>query len=270
MKTVYILGAGHCGSTLLNLMLNGHPQIMSLSEVVSINRKTILEEAQDNPSITPFWLNVIQCYEATAGHTFSELNLSLPSALRLITRSAQKNADYLQKNSFLFECILKHANASILVDASKNWQRLYLLRQSEKINLKIIHLVRDGQAVVNAFLNKNRTFYYAFRRWFGPSLMALYLRRRSVQSDWLQIKYEDITLDPEAALQDICAFLKIDFEPEMLSFRKHFYVGIGGNRMRKGNDRKIFLDERWKTQLSRRHLSLFSLFGGWLNRFYGY
>jgi hypothetical protein len=33
---VYVLGAGHCGSTLLNLLLKGHSQVLGLSEIYLI------------------------------------------------------------------------------------------------------------------------------------------------------------------------------------------------------------------------------------------
>jgi hypothetical protein len=39
MRVIYIAGAAHSGSTLLDLMLNAHPEIVSVGEVLKLNRQ---------------------------------------------------------------------------------------------------------------------------------------------------------------------------------------------------------------------------------------
>lgn len=56
----------------------------------------------------------------------------------------------------------------------------------------------------------------------------------------------------------------------MLNYKKHPYVGIGGNRMQKQTTESIELDESWKTELSYWNSIKFNLLGGWLNKYYGY
>ena len=38
MRIIYIAGASHSGSTLLDMMLNAHPEIISVGEVLKLNR----------------------------------------------------------------------------------------------------------------------------------------------------------------------------------------------------------------------------------------
>lgn len=268
---VYILGAGHCGSTLLNLLLNGHSQILGLSEVETIGRYiTAEDEVSDNPLHTDFWQEVKQCYETNAETAWLKLDIAHPSRKQLCAWSAEEMARWVRTNELLFACIAKKSGARILVDASKSWQRLYLLRRSGLFNIKVIHLVRDGRAVINSYIRKYGDFNIAIRRWMSPSILAFYLRTKFQKKDWINIKYEKVACETEKTLQNICIFLGIKFEPRMLSYRKSPYVGVGGNRMRDQRDECIFLDERWQYELGRSHLFKFVVIGGLLNKYYGY
>ena len=56
----------------------------------------------------------------------------------------------------------------------------------------------------------------------------------------------------------------------MLKYRQENDVGISGNRMRHGSSNQIVLDERWKKEMTDRHLLIFNIIGGWMNKIYGY
>ena len=258
LNLVYILGAGHCGSTLLNLLLNGHSQVIALSEIHAISKYTGLDPSTDNPLNSKFWQEVKQCYETKFSTSFEQIDLLPPS-------NENETQEWARTNTDLFSCILDNSNATILIDASKRWKRLYLLQQSGLLNIKVIHLVRDGRAVLNSY-----DFKKGFRMWFSSQLTAPFIRKRFNKDAWLQLHYEQLATNPERTLREICDFLDLEFEDEMLSYRKHHYVGIGGNRMQKQNTESIELDESWKTELSYWNSIKFNLLGGWLNKYYGY
>jgi sulfotransferase family protein len=58
--------------------------------------------------------------------------------------------------------------------------------------------------------------------------------------DALTIRYEDLTADPERVTQDVCAFLGVEWEPEMLDYGRvdhgRYEVGLGdwGERIKSG------------------------------------
>lgn len=270
-KLVYILGAGHCGSTLLNLLLNGHSQMLGLSEIETIGRYAgPASAAEDNPLDLPFWQEVRHCYECSSGEPFAGIDIFHPSWKTIRGWSAEDVARWGQINRHLLSCVVEQSGARVLVDSSKFWQRLYLLHETGVFSIKVIHLVRDGRAVMNSYVRKGADSVAALRRWAAPSLWAFYLRRRFKKSDWLQVRYEELAAQPEITLRCICAFLEVDFERQMLAYRQHADVGIGGNRMRERQDEHIFLDERWKSELSCSNQVRFTLIGGWINRLYGY
>jgi hypothetical protein len=268
---VYILGAGHCGSTLLNLLLNGHSQMVGLSEISNIGRyaSSAEETWPDTVDIT-FWQEVERCYESTSGQSFDEIDISNPSWKTVRSWDRKDITSYGRINRDILSCIAEKSGASLLVDASKRWQRLYVLQQSGLFPIKVIHLIRDGRGVVNSYIRKYDNFGAALRRWAAPALCAFYLRRKFKASDWLQTRYEDLAMKPKATLQYICEFLQVNFESDMLAYRQHPDVGIGGNRMRIRQDEWILLEERWRQEFSCLDRIKFALLGGWLNKIYGY
>lgn len=264
---VYIAGAGHCGSTLLNLLLNGHSKVLGLSEVSSIGAH--LDE-EDPVLELPLWRAVARRYEESTGSTFSELELPALPAARVLRSGSADVETWIQPNRDLFDCLALESGARVLVDASKSWQRLAMLSKSGDFDLRVIHLMRDGRAVYNSYRRKYRRPVFALVKWPKFTIPALLLRRGFSRSAWLDLRYEELSTAPEQSLARVCRFLGLDYEPAMLEYRTQANLGLGGNRMAGGSDQGIRLDERWKTELKTGQRLLFALLFGWLNRLLGY
>ena len=294
---IYILGAGHSGSTLLNFLLNGHAQIVGLNEIQEI-RRYLGDKARDARLSNDFWQAVKQRYEASSQAPFrsvvkihwrkapiwsehdkarrervSEPNL-VSEFLDWQKIQGSETSDFTawtQQNQALLAAIAAEANADFVVDASKAWQRLLLLQKSGHFNVKVIHLVRDGRAVVNSYIRKYDSFGVGFGRWSNQAIAATVVQRQFPAEDWLKVRYEDLATQPEAVLQKLCQFLAISYQPEMLQFRQHPYVGIRGNRMAEDiHNEAIVFDQTWKQKLSNFNQFRFMLLGGYLNYHLGY
>lgn len=174
---------------------------------------------------------------------------------------------WAEENALLVDCVHRAAGLPIVTDSSKHAQRLYLLARSGRFDLRVIHLVGDGRAVLSSHLEKNRGFGTAYRAWVGSRLAAVALRRRFGKETWIDIRYEALSRDPKGTLDRICRFLGIPFAEEMLAYRSHPYRAVGGNRMRvAGGGEEIFLDESWRRQLQPRYRIAFDVLGGWADR----
>lgn len=289
---VYILGSGHCGSTLLDMMLNGHPYITALGELARLHsyiglwrgrimtpeveaatrggatRPRALEVWEHNLD-TPFWVDVREHYERSTGQAFDDIRLHHPSWFSLATGRADW-AQWKRRNLALLKSIGHVAGTPFLTDSSKSPQRLLLLERTGLFDVRVINLVRDGRAIYYSYLRKYHSAPLAMRRWGGRALMALYVLGRIQHSRWIRVRYEDLSSQPDQTLRGICDFLGIEFVPDMVAFRRQPYMGIGGNRMRMDSGEEIRLDERWKTALTARDRIIFELVGGWLNALYGY
>lgn len=286
---LYILGSGHCGSTLLDLLLNRHPKVLGLGEIAVL--KSYIARARDevfkmsdyahgergpaDPIAahlldTPFWQQVKQRYEAVSGTPFEQINIHHSKWKTIRSWQAKEIDSWARPNEVLLSCLHQVSGANILTDASKSPHRLYLLQRSGLFDIKVIHLIRHGCAVVNSYVRKYGDFGIGLRRWAAPAVLAFYVRRKFPKNSWLQLRYEDLATRPEETLKAVCAFVGVRFEEAMIAYRGECYFGIGGNRMRESGDERIFLDEQWKQELAYRYRLAFTLVGGWLNRLYGY
>lgn len=271
IKLAYILGAGHCGSTLLSLLLNGHTEILALNEIQTIKwHAAHLDELADDSPVSAFWQQVIPLFEAESRMSFAKIDTYYPDWRTLFTMPQDEIMRWSNSNEILLSAIVRVSGVEMLVDSSKSWQRLYLLHRAAWPGIKVIHLVRDGRAVINSYNRKYSGPRHGLEKWAKISLMAPYLRRKFARSDWLQVKYEDLATEPIPILKGICHFLGVGFEPEMLQYRRALYVGLGGNRMAGYKDESISLEEGWKFELAVSHRLYFALLGGWLNKLYGY
>lgn len=86
---------------------------------------------------------------------------------------------------------------------------------------RFIHLIRDGRDVAVSFSHVR----------FGPHSVvetAIYWKRRVLRGRkdgralgehrYREVRYEDLVREPEAVLNDLCAFVDLDFDPAMLRY----------------------------------------------------
>ena len=264
IKVVYILGSGHCGSTLLNLLLNGHSQVCGLSELNQVRffLNSQKRNQKKNSSHTK-WEKISKVFKKLSGNNLKDINV------KKIPKSNSKNAKlWITNNENIFFAINAVTGKKIFVDSSKDPKRLNLLKQSKHLEVQTIHLVRDGRAVINSYVRKYHNFFLCFHRWFATGIWSLYLKTNT--GPWLEIRYEDLVSDPQKSLKSICKFIGVKYQEQMLNYRSHEYIGVCGNFMVNNKTEKISKDNRWKQELSKKHKLLFYIFGSPLNFYRGY
>jgi hypothetical protein len=276
---LYIYGSGRCGSTLLDMLLNGHSRVIGLGEITTVMRLFNPLSLPEGYSIQhgreeyeQFWDKVRGRYRALLGYPFEQIDLRPP---RWGTLMRGWNAVDMERWARQMEALLSsiHGITSkpMLAVASKLHHVLHLLLASGSFDIKVIHLVRDGRAVANFYIRRYNAFTSGVRLWTVTGVLAPWFQRRLGPDKWLGVKYEALATQPEESLKTICRFLGLDFEPAMLRFSCRPYFGIGGSPGTFSNaEERIFLDTRWHEELSWKHRLAFALMAGWLNRLYGY
>lgn len=264
---VYILGTGHCGSTLLSFLLNGNPDVVALSEVVKIeaalSRQAPLFQEEE-------WRRIRELYEKRTGKSFDELDLRPPPLASLLTSGRRAAQRWARPRAALVSGAATATGCRVVVDASKSWQQLLLLQMSGLFDLKVIHLVRDGRAVVASYRRKSGGLWTGVLRWLGTSMVAPVLRTRFTGASWLELSYEALASHPEPSLRRVCRFLGCDYGHQMLNYRQHRWIGIGGNRMSRRSDEEITLDDSWRDAFSLLDRLAVELATWPVNRHYGY
>jgi hypothetical protein len=265
-RVLFILGAGHCGSTLLSMLLNGHPACVAVSELSLLHSSLA---AGDSVLDRPEWQTARRAFEAKAGMRLEQLSLLHPSWRTFATWSDTQVLAWARPRATLMSCLAEATGRSWIVDGSKSWQQLYLMHRSGLFDLRVVHLIRDARGVVHAYKRKYGGVRHGLSKWLKASAAAFALAPQ-LRDHWLRVQYEQLASDPSATLTKICGLMGLVYDPAMLRFRDHAWLGIGGNRMAKSTDTIIRLDEKWRREMSRRDRLIVDLVSGPVNRYYGY
>lgn len=223
------MGAGHCGSTLLDLILGSHSTGFSLAEFRMISR--MLERGGDD---LPDDICVIcqnQC-------TFWNLSVHGRDLRRLYSRSGIFNKirkKLIRQFKNPYDPIFAASGKTLLVDSSKTPQwissQLTPLRVWRNATPFLIYLQRDERAIINSYLRKypERGIEDITKKLIrNENCMEKYFDNFPFASKSI-VKYEELAQHPEGTVQRICDFLEVPFEREMLLYWNHDHHPIAGN-----------------------------------------
>lgn len=301
-RIVYIAGYGRSGSTLLDMILGQHPAVVSAGEVTTLSRHVWAQreycscgktapECERWGEIGSTWLaRPDDAASLPAYHRLQADVEAIVSPVRLLRRTLFRRAfdRYAARTLLLFDAIRSQSGKDIVIDSSKLPGRALALHATGAVDLRVIHLVRDGRGVAasmlrpyevdaKAGLQKKLVSKPAFRtaiRWCLVNLAAEMLRRRVGPQRYLQIRYEDFIADPRAGLAAIGELTGLDFAPIADALMRgdaiHPVHQIAGSRLRMTKSIRLERSDDWRTRLSPRQRAHFDLLGGWLLRRYGY
>lgn len=285
LPVVFILGCGHSGSTILELLLNAHSKMVCTGEVEKVGVKT--RESHELCSCgkdfysCPFWSEYLATRTGNSffrrdiwqlGQSKKDFLLNRPrfTPLRRVNRGIPfKTSDfdleeYVRDSEDLFAYILGKSGEEFVVDSSKNTARANALeRHSKRIRPHYIHIVRDGRGVTWSYAKKYNRYGKYMARWFLENLKAEVLRWKT-NAPFLRVSYRKLIKNPEAELRRICAFLGVDYEPRMLLYADAAHHTVGGNAGAiKSN--VIREDTGWRAAMPYRYQLLFNSLLGLAN-----
>jgi hypothetical protein len=297
----FILAHSFSGSTLLSLLLDAHSEIATVGEMFiasSYNTAGYPCSCGEPIDRCAFWRRVSERM-AALGVLFdvrsAETSLSAGpygwlgrhivcaeprgpflegirrAALTLLPGVRRELDRRTAVNRHLAEAVLEMRDARVFVDATKRPGRALLLRRDPRIDLQVIHLVRDGRAVARStHRNLGRTIEEGARSWVASLRHSEELRRSFPPERWLTIRHEDLCGDARGTLARIFGFLEVSSEPEDLGDFRAGDHHIIGNRMRLSRTSEIRLDERWRTELTPEQRRTVEWIAGPELRRYGY
>ena len=263
VNIIYILGAGHCGSTLLSLCLDRHKSVVGLSEIITLNRKSPGWSGSKFVLSDQFWSDV----NRDMRERYNERLTEVPFNLRKSTLSHDLA---LKRNKVALDSILHISGKSIICDSSKDSKRLDVLLGSKLFNVKVIYLVRDGRAIVHSYRRKYGSWLPGWFNLTSTDRSARKLKDKFGEDNWLTIRYEDMVTNLENSLDKICKFADINFETAMLTPNTSDFNGLGGNNLLNRPIDNIKLDTAWKTEMPNMVRTFTSMTVARFNRRYGY
>ena len=231
---VYILSRGHSGSTLLDMLLSSHDNVVSVGELKQI-------AGRGNPGCTckagrvrqcSFWQRVSAELAERTGKTLFEHRITSTDPDELRTA-----------NHAVYDTVAAISGVSVIVDSSKERRRLSRLLEDGTFDLKVIHLVRHPYGVVSSYARKGHAWWFQAIQ-HGRKLV---LRQRVLEGHAYRIvRYEELAARPEEIVSGLMAWIGLPFEPSQLDWSEQVRHNIGGNRMRFSMSSEIRVDDAWK------------------------
>ncbi|MEL7406510.1 MAG: alpha/beta fold hydrolase [Cyanobacteria bacterium J06558_2] len=214
----FILSSPRSGSTLLRVMLAGHPQLSSPPELHLLPFDTMAERAAE--------LGVSQLGEGLKRALMSLKNIDAAKSQKLIEELTTEDCTIAE----VYQQLQQLSGDRLLVDKSPTYasQRSTLAKAEAMFDgAKYIHLVRHPYSVIESFA-RMRMDKLIGQGNGDPYELAELIWRESNQNilDFAQdlpperyhlVYYEDLVSRPQEILQDICQFLAIPFDPAVLT-----------------------------------------------------
>ncbi len=253
MKIIFIASLSHSGSTLLDLMLNAHPQVASVGELKQLGRFARFEQRKKNSNKKkkhactcaaeslwecPFWSRVNTLTKRATGQTIGELNVE-----------DYDNVESFQKdNVALFEAISAVAGKEYIVDSSKSRLRLKLLMDNPALDMFPVFLVRDPKGQLCSSLYKNKSNMRNMIASYVGTNRDIYSMIRDIPH--AVVRYEKLVLSPEHTLGLLMESIGLRLDPDQLNWAGQERHNVGGNGMRRGTKSDLKLDDRWRQRLT--------------------
>ena len=304
-NSLYICAFGHSGSTLLEMLLAGHPEMVAVGELHNLSHQIAIGRSCSCGSLPrncPRWRAVAEAVRSERGVDLFErpfdfrVSRERPRTLaeRLVRlwnrglcyahfkgglagrlgldRLTVSGATLAANTDLVVETVRELAGARILIDSSKDYVRMRERYAAAPAGtMKIVYLYRDGRGVTWSVMKSWRA-----RAWYGAKEWAKSQRRIRAMlagvrpEDRLAIRYEDLCSNPEATLRRLCGWLGVGYAEQMIRLEPEEHHTIAGNKIRLKRGMTIRIDEAWRQRLGPAQLRAFRFFGGAENRRLGY
>jgi sulfur transfer complex TusBCD TusB component (DsrH family) len=256
INLIYIVGSGHCGSTLLDLIIGSAPEVFTLGELgfFNIYKEHLNHNKKKASSICTcktdfhtchFWKTVKDKQEFSIKKQFSSsetMRILFSIFSPLYTRPSEQYPD----DTFdLLDTINTHYFGrehapSYYVDSSKDPRRLYYLLNDSRLNVFPIFLKKNGVSVAHSYSKyrpnlKQKNFYVSYvLRWMLVNKTARGLLKNTEHS---VISYEDFCETPLAYFSSLNEQLGINIPMSSMEELLHTvnnttYHSIDGNALR--------------------------------------
>ncbi|MEH1781706.1 MAG: type I polyketide synthase [Nostoc sp.] len=214
---IFILSSPRSGSTLLRVMLAGHPSLFSPPELHLLPFNTMREREEQ--------LNLSHLGEGLQKALMEILNLDATASQTLVKDMELQNLSIQQ----VYQKLQENIAPRLLVDKSPSYAvNRAILERGEAIfaNSKYIHLVRHPYPVIESFvrmrmqkmagLGDENPYQIAEQVWTKSNQNILDFLAQIEPERHHQIRYEELVKDPSGTLSELCDFLNVDFDAALL------------------------------------------------------
>lgn len=289
VRVLFIGGWGRSGSTLVERLLAEMPDVVGAGEVTHLWRRAL---ADNQPcgcgaafDACPFWISVgkaafdgwdnVDADEVLALARRVDRTRYVPR-LALPTRVTRRREDLLRYGELyrrIYAAIAEVTGARVIVDSGKHASQAFALRHHPGIDLRVLHLVRDGRGVAYSWSKES-----SYGSPDGTKSSDSYMPQYSVVTSsalWtahnalfdllaatgarrLRLRYERFVADPSGHLATVRAWLGLPPDrPDFIRQDGNVTVAelgpihsVAGNPMRfQSGAVRLRVDAAWRTAM---------------------
>ena len=268
LPNFFIVGSQRSGTTLLRLMLNTHSQI-GIPEEGGFLSPYLKKSLYHN-------IKTLRDKEKRIFLNYIKNDLQFKKWDCDIDESVLFNNDITCKQaigSIYWSFCQKHGNCICGDKTPKFIRKLPVLTKAYPSS-KFIYIVRDGRDTFLSLKNKNHhsaksieiaAFEWRIKNWLAVTTL------KSCKERLLILRYEDLVTDPVAKLSDICKFLDVPYEENMVNFWK------GSDRFIERQHSDLIFKPinkmniyKWKKLMPANDIKAYEFFAGGALKRYGY
>jgi hypothetical protein len=219
ISPVFIVGAGRSGTTPMQLALNMHPSLGVYGETqafLSHRRFGVPSDAAELRRLVRHWHHIV------ADQTPHKELMQEQSLQHRLSR-AQSYAEVL--NTILGTIAAREHKARWGEKTPSHIFRLAAIRSCFPQS-RVIHMIRDPRGTVcstiQAFTDGAFTDWriYVAARYWSRAVRVHQLEMKEPSPSYLLVRHEQFVTSPESTLKDVCAFLGLEYVPDLLKFHK--------------------------------------------------
>lgn len=263
-KVLYIAGVGHCGSTILNLLLGSAKNTFSLGETKPLpiflqEEKTPHRTHQFNCTCgekvinCPIWRDL----DISKDNLLSD-QVSPDFRLSIVWGAIKKDLPEVNaSNSLIYPQLLSRAkrekgkHVEWLIDSSKDMELLAHLMKAESIDLHVIHMVRSAPANVNSLERRGRNWLSALFFWMYRNLTIYFLKNLLSKDKIMTVQYESFTKHTDKLIRRLDNKWGIRIPEDYIqAINTEEYHNFAGNGIRNKDIKSIQMDVSWKNEMS--------------------
>ncbi|MGN7610536.1 amino acid adenylation domain-containing protein [Magnetococcales bacterium HHB-1] len=218
---IFILSPPRSGSTLLRIMLGGHPQIFAPPELELLSFNDLNERKNAYTGRNLFSL------EGTE-RALMAIHQCTPEEAKAMMHQCEQESLNIQQ---FYQRLQEGLKNQILVDKSPAYALdINILKRAESYfkNARFIHLLRSPYGMINSFEEaKLHQVFFRYPHQFTVRSLAelIWLQSHKNILQFLstipktrqhKLHFEELTQQPKPVIEDLCDFLEIDFSQAML------------------------------------------------------
>jgi len=252
-KVIYIMGCGRSGTTILDIILGNHSGFLSLGELNNAmdawNKKRTCSCGVPVRQCR-IWKNVGNIFfRSDSGgehYKIAKYQNDIERQIFIIKHilgfyDPSMIHEYHSYIYNIFRVLEESSSAKAIIDSSKSVGRALALLRNAKIDVQIIHLVRDPRGVYFSFQKKNlitstKNIWSLVAYWNKVNFLASLARLRLGDKKVLQVRYEDLISNTDKTIDKIAVFIKEDLSDVKIKLRDEVVMERGhlasGNRLR--------------------------------------